>query len=89
MGTYKNILVHNTTMNYGLHDRPFERTTGQIIKKIPEDKKEEDTIAVILDKNILVWFVKVLLKHVKCPLVDIHTKFDSVNQQRGAFYERI
>lgn len=52
--------------------------------------KEDKNIVVAVDNNkILILHVLVLMKNLKCRLVDDHDKLGSVKPKHGVFYETI
>ena len=64
---------------YGLHNHLSESTTGQIIKNFKRPvrwkiKKLKNTVVAVIHKKILIWFVKVLSKTLKCQLDNIRNK---------------
>lgn len=52
-------------------------------------KEYKNIVVAVGHKNILIWFVKVMLKTLKCPLVDVHNNASLVKAQHDVFYERI
>ena len=68
-----------------VHPRALSVELWKIFIKLDQFwiEKDENIVTVVVLKSILTWFVRVLLRTVKCPFLDVHNNWDLVKRQRG------
>lgn len=60
---------------YSQHNRQFEGTSKLIVQGFEQNSSVEEQkhlVVAVLHKKIISWFMQVLLKHLKCRLVDVY-----------------